>query len=1130
MAAERIAEACAVRVEALDLRDEYSQVYVEPDGSRTLESAVVPQRVRTGADSWTPVSTELTERTDGRLAPAATTADVSFSGDGTGPLVAVRMGEHEFTLSWPEPLSAPTVQGDTAVYGSVFPDTDLHVIATPTGYRHVLEVKTAQAAVHPDLGRIRYVFGGDITPQPLTEGGLRLVDPDGRTVGVTPTASMWDSSVDPSVGGEVTAGRDAAGSAVTPDPSTAAGPGPAAPMVPIEVDVATGDLEVVPDPSVLAGAETVYPVFIDPAFDNKSTRWAYANNINTNWDIGNRAWVGRNSYDGALYRSFFDFNVWQIRGKRILSAQVRAKLDHSWSCSATWVHLYRTAGVSATPRMSWGTRPLPSSKWLAAQEANANEAGGCGVIQPDVDVEFGGSTLTTDVQYAVNQQWTGYTVGLCACNSSGQYESTQDRWKKFYVDQTWLIVSYNSRPGIPTELTTSSVACGGVVGTTSPTLRARYVDPDGSDTLTGRFEWKDVTSPTATQTNGPSRPANNFGEITLNLGAGAEGKTFVWRVYTTDAHDGSDWSGACHFTVNASAPPAPGITSSDYPSGPTAHGGPGQSGSFTFTAGGAPDVTTYVYGWSNPPGNQVTVSPGSSRTVTLTPPKHGLNMLYVYSKDTAGTPSPTTPYQFLVGSPAAPIGHWPLNTVNGHGLTDTAGDADLMASGDVTWPADTRLIGESVPFFDSIDESPNNLYGSASATVSDLDTAGSFSVSAWVRASALTGGNRTAVSQDDTDFSGFYLGIRYLGSPPAPYWSFMMGNSPSVGSNHRADSGSPITAADIGKWTHLAAVHDAQVGVMRLYVNGELAAETTRSAVPWTATGPVVVGRALWYGALTDSWRGEVTDLRIWNRVIVADDLQGTNADPQAGTIAMRGILSPVRVGMWDFSWTADCWCGEAIDDERWGRDLYLAGWDSVPASATFTEDGHDDGDAAWFDGASGYASTTDPYTLVQNPVVRTDQSFTVSAWAQLDGDPADPLPAGNISVVAQEGTQVDAFALGYQAAAQRWAFWLHGADVSNSSTSAAVTSPVVPVPGEWFHLVGVYDAGTESVTLYVNGQAAGPVFLSAPTWAAAGSLTLARELWNGNLGGYFPGTIDQVTVYVGVMNAREVNNLYTTS
>ncbi|MFV2126355.1 LamG domain-containing protein [Micromonospora sp. LOL_013] len=1128
--AERIALACAARVEALDERDEYSQVYVEPDGTRTLESAVVPQRIRTGTDSWVPVSTDLAAQPDGRLAPAATTANVTFSGGGTAPLVTLEVDGEDFTLSWPDPLPTPTVQADTAVYASVLPDVDLHVMATATGFKHVLEVKTAQAAAHPDLARVRYILGGDIAPEPLPDGGLRLANSQGRTVGVTPTASMWDSSVDPANGGEVTDGGRGAVTAAAepPEPSTAAGPGPAAAKAAIDVDVAAGDLEVLPDPAVLNGPETIYPVFIDPAFENKSTSWAYANNSNNNWDVENQAWVGRNPYDDVLYRSYFRFNIWPVRSKQILSAEVRMRLDHSWSCSPTWVHLFRTAGINDTPRMSWGARPLPTSAYLGAQDANANEAGGCGVIQDDVNVEFGGSAVTNDVQYSVNQQWSGYTVGLCACNPSGQYEWNQDRWKRFYVDQSWLIVNYNSRPGTPTELTTSAVACNGIVGTTSPTLRARYRDSDESDTLVGTFEWRQVGGG-ATLVTGPSRPANNFGEVTLNLGAGAEGKTYAWRVRANDSHADSDWSTSCQFTVNASAPPAPGISSTTYPSGPTAHGGPGESGTFTFTAG-ATDVTTYVYGWSNPPSNQVTVSPGASHTVALTPPKHGTNVLYVFSKDSAGTPSPTAPYQFLVGSPSAPIGHWPLDTVNGHGLSDVVGDADLTATGDVTWPGDTRLIGESVPFFDSVTESPTNIYGTATANVPELDTAGSFSVTAWVRASSLTTGNRTAVSQDDSDFSGFYLGFRYLGNPPAPYWSFMMGDSPATGTNHRADSTVPLTTADVGKWTHLTAVHDAELGMMRLYVNGELAAETTRAATPWTSTGPLVVGRALWYGSQTDTWRGEVTDLRIWDRVLVSDDLHGTNTDPQAGTQATPGILAPTSVGDWDFAGSVDCWCDEAFDVDPWSRHIYLQGWDSDPPGAAFTNDGHDENDAAWFDGVGGYASTTDPFTSADRPVIRTDQSFTVSAWLQLDGDPSDPLPTGDVVAVAQGGAQADAFLLGYQAATEQWAFWMQSGDTNNAATLGLATSAVTPVPGEWFHLVGVYDAGSEEILLYVNGQPSGAVSLSSPmTWFATGSLTLARERWNGGLQSFFSGSIDQVTVYAGVVNPRLVLNLYST-
>ncbi|ROO58634.1 concanavalin A-like lectin/glucanase superfamily protein [Micromonospora sp. Llam0] len=146
----------------------------------------------------------------------------------------------------------------------------------------------------------------------------------------------------------------------------------------------------------------------------------------------------------------------------------------------------------------------------------------------------------------------------------------------------------------------------------------------------------------------------------------------------------------------------------------------------------------------------------------------------------------------------------------------------------------------------------------------------------------------------------------------------------------------------------------------------------------------------------------------------------------------------------------------------------------------------------------------------------------------QLDGDPSDPLPTENAAAVAQGGAQVEAFVLGYDAGDQQWGFWMRGSDAADSPALALATSPVTPVPGEWVHLVGVYDAGTSAISLYVNGQTTGPVQLSAPmTWSATGALTLARERWNGALSNFFPGSIDQVSVYAGSVSAREVGNLY---
>lgn len=86
VSAAQMAADCGQRVEVLGARSEYAQVFVEPSGARVLVSTVAPQRVRRADGSWTPISTDLVRQADGSLRPAATLADVTFSGGGLARL------------------------------------------------------------------------------------------------------------------------------------------------------------------------------------------------------------------------------------------------------------------------------------------------------------------------------------------------------------------------------------------------------------------------------------------------------------------------------------------------------------------------------------------------------------------------------------------------------------------------------------------------------------------------------------------------------------------------------------------------------------------------------------------------------------------------------------------------------------------------------------------------------------------------------------------------------------------------------------------------------------------------------------------------------------------------------------
>src|SRR5699024_6440356 len=98
-------------------------------------------------------------------------------------------------------------------------------------------------------------------------------------------------------------------------------------------------------------------------------------------------------------------------------------------------------------------------------------------------------------------------------------------------------------------------------------------------------------------------------------------------------------------------------------------------------------------GWTNPPTGEVAVTAGTaSKPIPLTPPRFGLNVLYVSARDKAGKKSGVTEYRFLVSGPSAALGHWPLDSLRDHGLKDSVTGASLTGDA-VQWRDDLRYIG-----------------------------------------------------------------------------------------------------------------------------------------------------------------------------------------------------------------------------------------------------------------------------------------------------------------------------------------------------------------------------------------------------------------------------------------------------
>ncbi|WP_329047770.1 NEW3 domain-containing protein [Amycolatopsis sp. NBC_01488] len=179
------------------------------------------------------------------------------------------------------------------------------------------------------------------------------------------------------------------------------------------------------------------------------------------------------------------------------------------------------------------------------------------------------------------------------------------------------------------------------------------------------------------------------------------------------------------------------------------------------------------------------------------------------------------------------------------------------------------------------------------------------------------------------------------------------------------------------------------------------------------------------------------------------------------------------------------------------------------------THDATTTGAPAWVPGVSGTALQLDgsgQYAETSAPVVDTTGNFSVSAWVRLDHT------GSWATAVSQDGDPSSGFYLQYSAADDRLAF---------STSAGRALSNLAPQPGRWYQLTGVHDADAGTYVLYVDGVA------QAKTWnqpvgdAAAGPLAIGRAVSGGHHSDFWPGSIDDVTVWNRVLTAADVAGRY---
>ncbi|MFF1629558.1 LamG domain-containing protein, partial [Streptomyces sp. NPDC058272] len=194
-AAQEAAEASDANVEVTSLRSESGEVYATPDGPLEAVQHLKPVRTRVGG-AWKAIDNTLAKRSDGGVMPDAAAVGLSFSGGGSDPLVTLEKAGRKLSFSWPTPLPAPTLEGDTATYANVLPDVDLKVRSVTDGFSELLVVKSAEAAKNPELAEVKLgVDSPGLDLQETASGGLEAVDQAaGGVVFQAAKPVMWDSA------------------------------------------------------------------------------------------------------------------------------------------------------------------------------------------------------------------------------------------------------------------------------------------------------------------------------------------------------------------------------------------------------------------------------------------------------------------------------------------------------------------------------------------------------------------------------------------------------------------------------------------------------------------------------------------------------------------------------------------------------------------------------------------------------------------------------------------------------------------------------------------------------------------------------------------------------------------------
>jgi alpha-L-arabinofuranosidase len=413
----------------------------------------------------------------------------------------------------------------------------------------------------------------------------------------------------------------------------------------------------------------------------------------------------------------------------------------------------------------------------------------------------------------------------------------------------------------------------------------------------------------------------------------------------------------------------------------------------------------------------------------------------------------------------APAAHWTFDEGAGTLAADSSGNGHTATlSTGATWTAGN--VGSNAISLNG------SLTGLATASGPVVNTAGSFTASAWVDLASLSG-YQTVLSIAGTNVAGFFLGLR----GDTGTFSFARLPTDAVGTGTVVAS---PTLPVVGTWYHIVGVDDASAGTLTLYVDGQ-SMGTVAYTGGWTANGNTLIGHGYYGDQQVDFVDGSVDDVEMFSSALSA--AQVAALDQPAAYSFDEGAGAT------------------AVDVTGHGNTLTLG------AGASWTAGRIGSNSLALSDLATGNA--TNP-----SPVINTALSFSVSAWVNLT------TVNGYQTFASIDGTSTSGFYLQLRGDTGKFAFSRFASD-SDTATPFHADATTEPKAGVWYNVLGVNDVATGQLILYVNG-----VFQSSVSytggWQATGATVVGGGMFNGARTDFTNGDIDDVHFYDSPLNAAD--------